>query len=72
VTVTMPAPLQQAQAEVDHLTQTYEGLRNGTLHWSAWRDDLTCPDRAGVALEECWSALRLAEEELARQTGGNQ
>lgn len=61
-------PLDRAQSEVDRLTETYEGLSNGTLHWSYWRDDLLCPDRTEVAREECWSALRLAQEELAQLT----
>jgi hypothetical protein len=66
MTITALTPLEQARQDVRHYRELYEGLSNGTLHWSAWRDDLTCPDRTEVAREECWDQLRLAREELAR------
>lgn len=61
-------PLECAQEDVARLTELWEGLQDGTRHYSEWRDDLTCPDRTDVAREETWSALRLAQEELAQLT----
>ena len=57
--------ISRAACEVAWLEALHDGLANGTVHWSAWRDDLLCPNRAEVAIDECWHALMLAKEDLA-------
>ena len=59
-----------ARTEVEWLEELHRGLKDGTRPWTDWRDDLTCPERHAVAIEETWDALQLAREELAELTGG--
>ena len=59
-----------ARTEVEWLEELHRGLKDGTRPYSDWRDDLTCPERHAVAIEETWDALQLAREELAELTGG--
>lgn len=49
-----------------YLEDKYAGLRDGTVHWSEWCEDYTCPDRQQVAIDECGSALDDARTELDR------
>lgn len=63
-------PLERARADLDSLTGLHEGLQDGTRFWWEWNDSYRCPERTTAAIEETWSALRLAQEELARLTGG--
>jgi len=68
--ITGTDPVAIARTEVKRLTELHYGLKDGTRPYSDWRDDLTCPERHAVAIEETWDALQLAREELAELTGG--
>ena len=67
-TLTGTDPVAIARTEVEWLTELHQGLKDGTRPWSDWRDDLLCPERHEVAIEETWDALQLAREDLARLT----
>ena len=58
--------IEEAERDLALLEETYADLRDGTLHWSQWNEELTCPERQEAAVDECGMAMDAARADLAR------
>jgi hypothetical protein len=53
------------------LTALAAGLRDGTVPWTTWNEELRCPDRQAFAAEEAARAAQQAWDRLeAAEQGG--
>ena len=59
--------------ELEDAEALAEGLGDGTIHWSQYNDEYTCPDRQQAAYEDAMAAVdqvRAELRELEAQAGG--
>lgn len=64
----------EAERDLALLEETYADLRDGTLSWAQWNEELTCPERQAAAVDECGMAMDAARkdlEALLEQANGN-
>jgi hypothetical protein len=57
--------IDSARDEIAWLENMLAGLKDGTVHWKAWNDELTCPSPADAAIDECAGQLDLRRRDLA-------
>jgi hypothetical protein len=66
--------IEEAERDLALLEETYADLRDGTLHWSQWNEELTCVARQDAAIDECGMAMDSARRDLealrAQANGG--
>ena len=59
----------EAERDLALLEETYADLRDGTLHWSQFNEELVGLERQAAAVDECGMALCGARADLAALRG---